>query len=149
MKVNSGEKIGFVGVNGGRKTTLFKIIAGLTSYEDGIVSIPTGVTVGYLEQHPLLNTDESIMDILLHVFDGLIELEQKLRIQEERLSQLENDAEKYESQMALYGNMLDEFEQKGGYRYKSDIKGVLRGLGFLPEEFVKKYQSVAVGREQE
>lgn len=84
----------------------------MTSYEDGIVSIPTGVTVGYLEQHPLLNTDESIMDILLHVFDGLIELEQKLRIQEERLSQLEKMLKSMNQQMALYGNMLDDLNKK-------------------------------------
>lgn len=146
LKVNAGERIGFVGVNGGGKTTLFKIIAGIIPHEGGNVSIANGVSVGYLEQHPLLNSDESIMDVLLHVFDGLAELERKLRLQEEKLSDAESDSEKYQSQMTLYGNMLDEFEQKGGYRYKSDIKGVLRGLGFLPEEFDKKISECSGGQ---
>ena len=135
LRVNAGEKIGFVGANGSGKTTLFKIIAGLMQPESGTVSVPTGTTIGYLEQHPLIDSNETIIETLTHVFDDIIELEQKLREQEQNLT--DTDSSKYDAQMEQYGNMLDEFERKGGYRYRSDIKGVLRGLGFLPEEFDK------------
>ena len=106
FRVNAGEKIGFVGANGSGKTTLFKIIAGITPYEDGSIAIPSGTTVGYLEQHPLIDTDESIIEVLTHVFDDVIELEQKLREQEARLTDLAEDSENYQSCMQLYAGRI-------------------------------------------
>ncbi len=144
LRVNAGEKIGFVGANGSGKTTLFKIIAGLMQPESGTVSVPTGTTIGYLEQHPLIDSNETIIETLTHVFDDIIELEQKLREQEQNLT--DTDSSKYDAQMEQYGNMLDEFERKGGYRFRSDIKGVLRGLGFLPEEFDKPVSECSGGQ---
>ena len=144
LRVNAGEKIGFVGANGSGKTTLFKIIAGLTQPESGTVSVPTGTTIGYLEQHPLIDSNETIIETLTHVFDDIIELEQRLREQEQNLS--DSNSSKYDVQMEQYGNMLDEFERKGGYRFRSDIKGVLRGLGFLPEEFDKSVSECSGGQ---
>ena len=144
LRVNAGEKIGFVGANGSGKTTLFKIIAGLMQPESGTVSVPTGTTIGYLEQHPLIDSNETIIETLTHVFDDIIELEQKLREQEQNLT--DTNSSKYDAQMEQYGNMLDEFEIKGGYRFRSDIKGVLRGLGFLPEEFDKPVSECSGGQ---
>lgn len=144
LRVNAGEKIGFVGANGSGKTTLFKIIAGLMQPESGTVSVPTGTTIGYLEQHPLIDSNETIIETLTHVFDDIIELEQKLREQEQNLT--DTNSSKHDAQMEQYGNMLDEFERKGGYRFRSDIKGVLRGLGFLPEEFDKPVSECSGGQ---
>ncbi len=144
LRVNAGEKIGFVGANGSGKTTLFKIIAGLMQPESGTVSVPTGTTIGYLEQHPLIDSNETIIETLTHVFDDIIELEQKLREQEQNLT--DTNSSKYDAQMEQYGNMLDEFERKGGYRFRSDIKGVLRGLGFLPGEFDKPVSECSGGQ---
>ena len=144
LRVNAGEKIGFVGANGSGKTTLFKIIVGLMQPESGTVSVPTGTTIGYLEQHPLIDSNETIIETLTHVFDDIIELEQKLREQEQNLT--DTNSSKYDAQMEQYGNMLDEFERKGGYRFRSDIKGVLRGLGFLPEEFDKPVSECSGGQ---
>lgn len=144
LRVNAGEKIGFVGANGSGKTTLFKIIAGLMQPESGTVSVPTGTTIGYLEQHPLIDSNETIIETLTHVFDDIIELEQKLREQEQNLT--DTNSSKYDAQMEQYGNMLDEFERKGGYRFRSDIKGVLRGLGFLPKEFDKPVSECSGGQ---
>ena len=111
LRVEKGSKIGFVGVNGSGKTTLFKIIAGVTEQTSGNVTFPNGTTIGYLEQHPLIDSNESIMDTLLHVFDDLIELENKLRIQEEKITVIPTDAPDYEKEMRLYGDMLDKFEK--------------------------------------
>ena len=146
LRVEKGSKIGFVGVNGSGKTTLFKIIAGVAEQTSGNVTFPNGTTIGYLEQHPLIDSDESIMDTLLHVFDDLIELENKLRVQEEKITVISTDSPDYEKEMRLYGDMLDRFEDKGGYRYKSDIKGVLKGLGFEVEEFDKKVNECSGGQ---
>ncbi len=146
LRVNSGEKIGFVGSNGCGKTTLFKIIAGLTDAQEGSVSIPSGVTVGYLEQHPLIDSDETIIQTLSHVFDYIIELENKIRKQEIILSETDSDKPEYAAAMDQYGNMLDEFERKGGYRFRSDIKGVLRGLGFSEDEFDKPVSTCSGGQ---
>lgn len=146
LRVEKGAKIGFVGVNGSGKTTLFKIIAGVTEQTSGNVTYPNGTTIGYLEQHPLIDSDESIMDTLLHVFDDLIELENKLRLQEEKITVIPTSSPEYEKEMSLYGDMLDKFDDRGGYRYKSDIKGVLKGLGFEVEEFDKKVSECSGGQ---
>lgn len=146
LRVEKGDKIGFVGVNGSGKTTLFKIIADKMSSENGNVTFPAGTTIGYLEQHPLITSDETIMDTLLHVFDDLITLEGKLRMQEEKITDLLPENESYEREMNLYGDMLDSFESRGGYRFRSDIRGVLRGLGFTPDEFDKKVNECSGGQ---
>lgn len=146
LRVEKGDKIGFVGVNGSGKTTLFKIIADKMSCEDGNVTYPAGTTIGYLEQHPLITSDETITDTLLHVFDDLILLEDRLRKQEEKITDLLPENENYEKEMNLYGDMLDKFESGGGYRFRSDIKGVLRGLGFTPDEFDKKVNECSGGQ---
>ncbi|MBE5817593.1 MAG: ABC-F family ATP-binding cassette domain-containing protein [Clostridiales bacterium] len=146
LRVEKGAKIGFVGVNGSGKTTLFKIIAGVTEQTTGNVTFPNGTTIGYLEQHPLIDSDESIMDTLLHVFDDLIELENKLRLQEEKITVIPTASPEYEKEMSLYGDMLDKFDDRGGYRYKSDIKGVLKGLGFEVEEFDKEVSECSGGQ---
>lgn len=146
LRVEKGDKIGFVGVNGSGKTTLFKIIADKMSSESGNVTFPAGTTIGYLEQHPLIMSNETIMDTLLHVFDDLILLESKLRMQEEKITELLPENENYEKEMNLYGDMLESFEMKGGYRFRSDIKGVLRGLGFTADEFDKKVNECSGGQ---
>lgn len=146
LRVEKGDKIGFVGVNGSGKTTLFKIIADKMSCENGNVTYPSGTTIGYLEQHPLITSDETIMDTLLHVFDELILLEDKLRKQEEKITDLSPENENYDKEMNLYGDMLDRFESEGGYRFRSDIKGVLRGLGFTTDEFDKKVNECSGGQ---
>lgn len=146
LRVNSGEKIGFVGANGCGKTTLFKIIAGLTEAEAGRVIIPSGVSIGYLEQHPLINSEETVIQTLEHVFDELIELEKKLREQELLFESADTDSADYKAKMEQYGNMLDEFEQKGGYRFRSDIRGVLKGLGFSEEESNKPVVACSGGQ---
>lgn len=146
LRVNSGEKIGFVGANGCGKTTLFKIIAGLTEAEEGRVIIPSGVSIGYLEQHPLINSEETVIQTLEHVFDELIELEKKLREQELLFESADTNSADYKAKMEQYGNMLDEFEQKGGYRFRSDIRGVLNGLGFSEEESNKPVVACSGGQ---
>lgn len=146
LRVEKGDKIGFVGVNGSGKTTLFKIIADKISCEAGNVTYPVGTTIGYLEQHPLITSDETITNTLLHVFDDLILLEEKLRKQEEKITDLSPENDNYEKEMNLYGDMLDKFETGGGYRFRSDIKGVLRGLGFTPDEFDKKVNECSGGQ---
>ncbi len=146
LRVEKGDKIGFVGVNGSGKTTLFKIIADKMTCEEGNVTFPAGTTVGYLEQHPLISSEETVMDTLLHVFDDLILLESRLREQEEKITELSPESEVYEKEMKLYGDMLDRFEESGGYRFRSDIKGVLRGLGFEPDEFDKKVNECSGGQ---
>lgn len=146
LRVNSGEKIGFVGANGCGKTTLFKIIAGLAEAEDGKVIIPSGVSIGYLEQHPLIDSDETVEETLSHVFDGLIELERKLREQELFFETADTNSADYSAKMEQYGNMLDEFERKGGYRFRSDIRGVLRGLGFSEADSSKPVANCSGGQ---
>lgn len=137
FKVNAGDKVGIVGVNGCGKTTLFRLIAGELSPEEGSVIMPSGTRIAYLDQHPMLDSQETILEEMTHIFDPLIRLEEQLRAQEERISTLSPEDPDYTKQMELYGTMLEQFEAQGGYRFRSDIRGTLRGMGFLPEEFDK------------
>lgn len=146
LKINSGDRIGFVGTNGSGKTTLFKMIAGIVPYENGTITIPSGTRIGYLEQHPLINSNETIYNTLLHGFDNVISEELRLRELENEITALTESDSKYESTLKAYGDLLENFEEHGGYSYVSEIKGVLRGLGFMPEEFDKLVSECSGGQ---
>ena len=113
FKVNAGDKVGIVGVNGCGKTTLFRLIAGELSPEEGSVIMPSGTRIAYLDQHPMLDSQETILEEMTHIFDPLIRLEEQLRAQEERISTLSPEDPDYTKQMELYGTMLEQFEAQG------------------------------------
>lgn len=142
--IEDHEKAAIVGINGAGKSTLLKIIIGELAADDGQVVISKGKTIGYLAQHQDLSCDKTIYDEVLEVKRPLIEMEEKIRGLELDMKHAAGD--KLESMLAVYSRLNHEFELENGYAYKSEVTGVLKGLGFSEEEFDKRVSALSGGQ---
>ena len=138
FSIGEGEKVGLVGVNGAGKSTLFKILCQELSYDEGELYIAKSTRIGYLEQNNILDSDKKVYDEVVEVFTPLIEMERELRRLEEKIAQLgkkPSPPPELQLLMEKYAHTLEEFDKKNGYGFRSEVRGVLRGLGFSEEEF--------------
>lgn len=146
--INDGEKIGLVGVNGAGKSTLFNIISGNTPYDSGEIFISKNLKVGHLKQNTSMISDKSVFNEVLEVFNSLINMENKLRDLEHAISIESNNGKsnKLNELMIEYAQLTEEFSNNNGYGYKSEIKGVLKGLGFNEQQFDQPVKQLSGGQ---
>ncbi|CCQ94598.1 Uncharacterized ABC transporter ATP-binding protein YdiF [[Clostridium] ultunense Esp] len=146
--IEDGDKIGLIGLNGSGKTTLLNILVGNISKDEGEIYVQKDLKIGYLRQHTDMNSDKTIFQECLEVFEPLIEMEKNLRTLEHEISHesSKGSSKRLNQLMAEYSNLLEEFNNKNGYGYKSEIKGVLKGLGFKEEEFDKEINVLSGGQ---
>ncbi len=142
--INEHEKAAIVGINGAGKSTLLKIIMQEMKQDDGEVILAKGTTIGYLAQHQELNSSNTIYEEMLEVKQYIIELDRKIRDMEEDMKHASGS--KLESLLEQYSKLTHEFEINNGYAYKSEITGVLKGLGFDESEFDKKTNALSGGQ---
>lgn len=142
--INDREKAAIVGINGAGKSTLLKIIVGEQSKDDGEVILAKGKTLGYLAQHQDLSSDKTIYEEVLEIKADIILLEEKLRKMETDMKH--KDGEELKAMLEAYNKANHEFELKNGYAYKSEITGILKGLGFSEEEFDKPVAALSGGQ---
>ncbi|MCH5274357.1 MAG: ABC-F type ribosomal protection protein [Lachnospiraceae bacterium] len=138
--IEDHEKAAIVGINGAGKTTLLRIIVGGLAADDGLVVLAKGKTLGYLAQNAGLNSENTIYEELLSVREDLITLEKRIR--ELEISMKEAD----DTLLEQYSVLTHRFETDGGYLYKSELIGVLKGLGFAEEEFSKPVSTLSGGQ---
>lgn len=138
------EKAAIVGINGAGKTTLLRIIVGEMQPEEGSVTLSKDKTLGYLAQNDAVDTANTIYGELLSVKQELIDIESRMHECETSMKRLEGQA--LENVMKRYADLTHAFETGGGYSYKSEIAGVLKGLGFSTEEFDKKISTLSGGQ---
>ncbi|MCR5324499.1 MAG: ABC-F family ATP-binding cassette domain-containing protein [Lachnospiraceae bacterium] len=131
--VNEYEKCAIVGINGAGKSTLLKIIAGEMIADSGQVVISKDKTLGYLSQTQNLDPSNTIYDEVMSVKADVLALETNLRRLEARMKDV--SGEELESLYKQYNRMDHEFEMNNGYAVKSEVVGVLKGLGFEEEDF--------------
>ncbi|MFD1363437.1 ABC-F family ATP-binding cassette domain-containing protein [Lentibacillus salinarum] len=136
LEIQENDRIAIVGRNGSGKSTLLKIMAGDLSYDEGELFKPKDLTIGYLSQHTSLESDKSIWDDMITVFDHLLIQQQELRQLEEKMTQAASlSADDYEQLLLDYDKKQQAFDAAGGYRYEADIKAVLTGLNFQDYDY--------------
>ena len=138
------EKAAIVGLNGAGKTTLLRIIVGQLEPDGGVVAFAKDKTFGYLAQDSAVNSDNTIYEELLSVKQHLLDLENQIRQAELSMKQLSGDA--LEDLMQKYADLTHRFEMENGYAYKSELTGVLKGLGFTEDEFQKPVSTLSGGQ---
>ena len=145
--VNECDKVGIIGVNGTGKTTLFKILSGIYGYDSGDIYLGKGVEIGYLEQNTNFHSEGTIFEEVLEVFKDLITMETYLRDLEVKIANESSNpnSKELEKIMNEYSNKLEKFSELNGYGYKSEAKGVLKGLGFSDEDMDKKINILSGG----
>ena len=144
FNIEDHEKAAIVGINGAGKSTLLKIITGEEPADTGIVTLAKDKTLGYLAQQQNLQSDRSIYDELLSVKQYILDMENELRRIETAMNNASGD--ELESLMNRYTNLNHEFEMNNGYAYKSEITGVLKGLGFAEEDFSLHVNTLSGGQ---
>ncbi|MFC2947549.1 ABC-F family ATP-binding cassette domain-containing protein [Virgibacillus sediminis] len=129
MEIKDRDRIAIVGRNGAGKSTLLKIMAGEYTYDDGELFQPKETTIGYLSQHTSLESDKTIWEEMLEVFQHLIDREQDLRELEQKMGN-EVSSDKSQKLLEEYDRLQQAFQHDGGYMYEAEIKSVLSGLNF-------------------
>lgn len=142
--INENDKAALIGVNGCGKTTLLRIIMGEMHADDGLITIAKDTSIGYLPQNALLNSTRSIHDELLLVRQPLIEAENRLRDMEEQMNHA--TGLELETLIEKYTQATQRFEQDGGLTYRSEIIGVLKGLGFDASDFDRDISTLSGGQ---
>ena len=142
--IEDHEKAAIVGINGAGKTTLLRIIVGEMTPDDGQVVLAKDKTLGYLAQNSTVDTSHTIYEELLSVKADLLRLEEKIRECENNMKHADGDA--LEDLMKQYTSLTHAFETGGGYIYRSELVGVLKGLGFTEDEFSKPVATLSGGQ---
>jgi len=142
--INEREKAAIVGINGAGKSTLLKIITGDLQADEGEVVIAKDTSVGYLPQHQDLKSDFTIYEEMYNVRKDIIELEERILKLQEQMKHAQG--KELDQMLNTYTRLNHEFEVKNGYAYRSEVTGILKGLGFSEDDFNKKVDTLSGGQ---
>jgi ATP-binding cassette, subfamily F, member 3 len=143
--VNEGEKVALVGRNGAGKTTLLKILLHRMEYDEGRITFPAGIRVGYLAQDPDITHGRTLLQEAESAFSHLAAWERELRALEARMGIAPDDAT-LQALMDEYAALTARFEAAGGYDAGSRTKAVLFGLGFGEADLEKPVEVLSGGQ---
>ena len=133
-----------VGINGSGKSTLLKIIVGELTADEGTVILAKGSTIGYLSQQQDLTSENTIYEEMYSVKQELAQLDEKIRKLELKMKHAVG--KELEHMLQTYTRLTHEFEIQNGYAYKSEVIGILKGLGFTEEDFDKRINTLSGGQ---
>ena len=142
--IEEREKAALIGNNGAGKTTLLRIIMEEISADSGQVVIAKDKKIGYLAQYQDIHGHHTIYEELMTTKQYILDMEDKIRSLEQEMKYVAGD--KLESLMNSYTRLTHQFELENGYAYKSEIVGVLKGLGFEEEDYSKQIENLAGGQ---
>ena len=129
FQLNPGERVGLVGPNGSGKTTLFRLITGEEHADDGDVSVPKKLSIGYFRQDTSEMSGQSVLDEAIAGSGRLGDLHHELIDLERAMSDPER-ADEMEKTLDRFGHVQEEYQQRGGYELEARAREVLHGLGF-------------------
>ena len=142
--IEEKEKAALIGNNGAGKTTLLRIIMNELSADSGSVVISRDKKIGYLAQYQDIHGHQTIYDELSSTKQHIIDMENRIRTLEQEMKN--SQGEQLEDLMRTYSRLTHQFELENGYAYKSQITGVLKGLGFSEEDFTKQIETLSGGQ---
>ncbi len=144
FNVEDGEKVAVVGINGAGKSTLLKIIVGELEPDDGTVTLAKGKTLGYLAQHQETFGERTIYEEVLEAKRDIVDMEARIRGMEAEMETV--PADEAEAFLERYHRLLHEYEARDGYALKSEVAGIIKGLGFSEAEFAKPCKELSGGQ---
>lgn len=142
ITIQDTSKIALVGDNGVGKSTLLKIIAGLETYDDGNIIKKNNLSIGYLDQHTGLNSTNTIWAEMTKIFEHLKKIEDRLKKLETEMSQGNHS----EQILKEYDKLQQQYSENNGYSYEADIRSILHGFKFYPEDYDKKISDLSGGQ---
>ena len=148
--IQEKEKVALVGVNGAGKTSIFRLLTGEWQPDEGHITKPQGMTMGYLPQVNSINIEETsqedettLYDALDEVFAPLKQMEKEMRQLETQMAALQDDA--LASALKKYDRLSIDFKDQGGFEMTSRLKGVLKGLGFDESQWTQNFATLSGG----
>lgn len=142
--IEANEKAAIVGINGAGKSTLLKIIMQKETPDTGEVILAKDATIGYLAQYQDVSGHRTIYEEVLGAKKNIIEMEERLRGMEAQMNAL--TGQELEALLDGYHRLSHEFELLGGYTYRSEVTGILKGLGFSESEFDRQMSELSGGQ---
>lgn len=142
--IEANEKAAIVGINGAGKSTLLKIIMQKETPDTGEVILAKDATIGYLAQYQDVSGHRTIYEEVLDAKQNIIEMEERLRGMETQMNTL--TGQELETLLDGYHRLSHEFELLGGYTYRSEVTGILKGLGFSESEFDRQMSELSGGQ---
>lgn len=142
--IEEREKAALIGNNGAGKTTLLRIIMQELPVDSGSVVLSKDKNIGYLAQYQDIHGHHTIYQELLTTKQYILDMENRIRSLEQEMKYVSGT--RLEELMNTYTRLTHQFEQENGYAYKSEIVGVLKGLGFEEEDFEKQIETLSGGQ---
>jgi ATP-binding cassette subfamily F protein 3 len=140
FRVEEGERIGLIGRNGTGKSTIFRLIAGEIEADGGVIERQRKIRIACLAQLPKMDDKATIFDIVLRSFQEILEQEHALVLLEKDMAAGKDGA------LEAYAVLQEQFTLHGGYTFRTNIKRVLQGLGFSPNEFDMPFHALSGGQ---
>ena len=144
LQVDERDRIALVGKNGAGKSTLLKILVGEEEPTTGEINKKKDISLSYLAQDSRFESDNTIYDEMLHVFDDLRSTEKQLRQME--LEMGEKTGADLENLMSNYDRLSENFRQAGGFTYEADIRSILNGFKFDESMWQMKIAELSGGQ---
>ncbi|MFS9163921.1 ABC-F family ATP-binding cassette domain-containing protein [Streptococcus mitis] len=144
LQVDERDRIALVGKNGAGKSTLLKILVGEEEPTSGEINKKKDISLSYLAQDSRFESENTIYDEMLHVFDDLRRTEKQLRLME--LEMGEKSGEDLDKLMSDYDRLSENFRQAGGFTYEADIRAILNGFKFDESMWQMKIAELSGGQ---
>ncbi|MEG0288842.1 MAG: ABC-F family ATP-binding cassette domain-containing protein [Carnobacterium sp.] len=148
LEIQENARVALVGRNGAGKSTLLKMIAEIEQPDAGQIVKSKNITIGYLAQNTGLQSEKTIWDEMLVVFEPVIQIEKNMRAIEVQLGDpgLLADKEAYQKTLERYDQLQHDFRAANGFGYEAEIRSVLHGFRFYEEDYQKKIHQLSGGQ---